>query len=156
MTEAPAIPPRLAEDLLHLIAAEARRPPGAVQLDARIVEDLGLSGDAAFELIRAISDRYPVDWTALRPQWHALFERRAARLEAWATGAASLAAGWGAMHALGFEPAWLTGALAGLLLWIAADRALRHWRAARGLPEPATVRDLVEAVQAGRWMKGER
>lgn len=144
---------QLAGDILHLIARETGARREAVQLDSRLVEDLGIAGDDAFELIRVISDRYPVDWAALKPHWVAYFGTAKRRVQTQAIMAGAFASGFGVMLWARFEPVWLTGTLLGLLFIVAADRGLHHARRHRGLPEPVTVRDLVEAVEAGRWVK---
>lgn len=133
----------------------AKRIPDAasrVSLDSRLVEDLGLDGEDAIEFFEAYDDEFEVDLSVLIEQnWKRHFGSVGG--VHW-----SIVAGFfvcfliseGLARLLKSVPQWLLY-LGIILVWWGV---LQFWPAnTKKELVPITVRDLLEAAQAKRWVK---
>jgi hypothetical protein len=131
----------------HIPAAADR-----VSIDSRLVEDLGLEGEDALEFFEAYDDEFHVDLTVLINQnWKRHFG--AVGGVHWTT-----VAGFFVCFLISEILHWVFGSIAQWILYLGLMLVwwgmLQFWPAKRQAAlVPITVRDLVEAATAQRWVK---
>ena len=139
-------------EIRELIAEQSGMPLIRIHRDSRITEDLGISGDDAVTLFSRISGRYRVDLTTLWKRWDRHFLLNALSLRTIAAMAAILlvcawVANWiGKAMYLPASGIFLLALLLTALTWLPLRRALPLRK-----PVPIRVRDIVQAVERGRW-----
>ncbi|WP_188054976.1 acyl carrier protein [Sphingosinithalassobacter sp. CS137] len=140
------------QDIRDLLAERSGVARDRIRGDSRLLQDLGLHGDAAVGFFTAVAARHQVELTALWKRWDRHFGPERLPLVAW----------------LAFLPAAVGGALAGdwlgetLYLTRDGTRVLAIglaigavWLIARLAPRrgqaPIRVDEVVAAARRGRW-----
>lgn len=143
----------LEERVLQFTAKRIPNTAGRISLDSRLVEDLGLDGENAIEFFEAYDDEFEVDLSVLIEQnWKRHFGSVGG--VHW-----SIVAGFfvcfliseGLARLLKVVPQWVLYLVIIMVWW----GVLQFWPASTKEKElvPITVRDLLEAAQAKRWVK---
>lgn len=138
--------------VLAFTASQLRLKPRQATLDARLLHDLGLTGNRAESFIRAFSQEFNVNFDALldREEWNRHFgPERFPRLMPIFLAVALLVTAMILAGQLDAQWLWLVAAVG---LWLARSKA---WPMGRGRSDmlPVTILDLVAAVEEGEWVK---
>jgi hypothetical protein len=136
----------LTERVCAFVSQQTSYPEEKVSLDTRLAWDLGLAGDDAEEFFEAFSREFAVDPTSLGTMG---FEYHFGR-EGW--GIEAVLAGVLLVPLCLLPWVWFGPYLGGLLLLSYCYRKMQERRHGRG-DIPIRVRHLVDAAQAGRWLK---
>ena len=137
------------EDVIQLVAEERGLAPEKVNLNSRLLHDLGMDGDDAVEFFEEFEKRYGPDLTPLYEHWNQHFGPE---------GCGPSPVGCVVLFALlwlpllfmpfGISPYWVWGVeIAALLLWL---WPLRQWPL-KDETIAVTVQDLVNAAETKRW-----
>jgi hypothetical protein len=145
----------LAERILDLLVAKTATERGRIELDSALVQDFGMDGDDAHEFLLEFADNFHVDLVPLTPHWHQHFRSEGCLFLLpkgcmVVTGSAVIA---GFLIHVAFNPIPAWASIIGLVLVVGwgcrkVFNCYEHEE-----KEPITVRDLVEAAIAGKWVK---
>lgn len=137
--------------VIAAVARQRRMQPSQITLDSRLYHDLGMYGDDADEFLDVFAKEMSVDLSALYKDWSLYFrpensiDRRMLLLALAVIALAKLSERW-----FPLVPWWGWLVLLGLPTLFFYGR-LRPGDQSSYLP--LTVRDLVDAAEAGRWTK---
>jgi acyl carrier protein len=150
LTSPATVDPSLEQGVIALVQrwAEMDRP---VRTTDRLLDDLGIDGDDAVELFEAFSGDFGVCLDDLYPAWSTHFGPEGFPLRIGAT-MVVIAGSVGAAVAMTGLPGWLSIAIA-MAAGFGWQFGLRAWPFGGPPLEPVTVADMIEAAQAGRWVK---
>lgn len=137
--------------VIAAVAKERRMQPSQITLDSRLYHDLGMYGDDADEFLAAFAKEMSVELSALYMHWGLYFQPESSmdkRLLLLILAVAILAK----LLAIRFPvmPWW------GWLVLLGLPALLFYGRLGPGDQSeylPLTVRDFVDAAEAGRWTK---
>lgn len=139
------------ETVRKLLIAGQGVPEAKVTPQARILHDLGVDGDDAYEVFRALQARFGTDFTELNRQWRTLFNTEGVSLRSMLVGVIGIIIIGGGTGALVAALHWpkIVGVMLALTLLVGFSRLLSRWFG-RDL-RPLTVEGLAEIVREGRW-----
>jgi len=143
----------LTSRILAFTASERVMPIDSIQLESRLSHDLGMDGYDAVEFFEAFGKSFSVDLAPLYRDWSRYFgpegfglNWRVALVLIFAT-----AAGFLLSVKVGLFPQWVWTASLALIVLFLTRRFCPEVLSIKSLP--VTVQDLVDAAEAGKWVK---
>ena len=146
--------PDLASRIQTFTAHERGMSIECIRLESRLSHDLGMDGDDAVEFFEAFGKSFSIDLAPLYkdwsryfgPEWYIGLNWRLAPLVIFAT-----AAGFLLSVKVGLLPQWVWTVSLALIALFLFHRYRPYILAAKMLP--ITVQDLIDAANAGKWIK---
>jgi acyl carrier protein len=141
-------------EVIEFVAGVAEVKPERVTLDARLLDDLGIDGDDAVEFFNAVHERFGTDLTHLYERWSDHFGPEGVPLSAGLVILAAAVIGGLTFSHLD-DVVGNVIAVAAAAMMAALFIVVSIWIGRKlGLIEdvtPITVREVVQAVEAGAW-----
>jgi acyl carrier protein len=140
----------LPDHIIRLVAEERGLSATDVRPEDRLLDDLGMDGDDAFEFFERFQKRFGIDLDLLDAHWDQHFGPEGS-LPAWALIPALALPAWVLLVKLGIDPVWaLTAPIMALIA--TAYVLVRRWKRRRRRPHiPVRVQDLIDAANNGVW-----
>lgn len=141
----------LEDRILDLLVAMTGVERGRIELDSALVQDFRMDGDEADAFFAEFAENFRVDLASLTPHWHDHFRSGGLPKGCVIVTGTGVVAGFLVHLAFNSIPAW--AAIIGLILVVGwgCRKVFNYYEHEE--KEPVTVKDLVDAAAAGKWVK---